>query len=124
MLSFRDMEEYTNSSSLKDSPANLEQKRIVLNPIHDSIAPEESNDAQIAASHIVGAPIGNIASDTESTAKAGEPLSREAQAAQRAEQILTIHKAAQPTAKKSPIPITVIAAVIAVAILIFALVYR
>lgn len=42
-------------------------RQLTMTPVHDDVLPEDEPDDLVAARHIIGAPIGNIESDTETT---------------------------------------------------------
>jgi len=64
------MEEYTSRKNIGfDEDIILSaEKKITVEPIHDDVHLDDESDAQIAASHANGSPIGNISGDRESTA--------------------------------------------------------
>lgn len=63
------MEEYTskNDIGLDKDVLLASEKKITLQPVHDDVHIDDESDVQVAATHANGAPIGNIASDREST---------------------------------------------------------
>lgn len=44
-----------------------QNRQLTMAPVHDDIIPEDEPDDLIAARHIIGAPIANVESDTETT---------------------------------------------------------
>lgn len=95
-------------------------KKMVLNPLtrEDQIEAEQSN-AEIATAHANGPAIGNFSGDIEATG--GEIAKKEAE--HKASQLLAMHKAANPP-KQSKVPISIIAVLIMIGVLLFALLYR
>lgn len=46
-------------------------RQLILNPVHETIVVEDEPDDLVANRHIIGAPIGNIATDSEATISQG-----------------------------------------------------
>ena len=124
------MEEFTNKdgAGAGRDEIRLTEKRVTLQPLHDDIRADDAPDAQVAASHINGTAIANIASDRETTAADPQvtTLSPQVAAEQRAIEALEAHKAAQPPskAKRHGRYASIIGLLIIIAIALFALLYR
>ena len=115
------MEEYTSrNENERDEDIILPaEKKVTLEPIHDDVHVDDESDIQIAASHANGAPIGNIASDRESTAidNTAEPTLSVMNDIPR-----RTHAEQQPKRRKHLRSIFIMAAIIAA--LLFALLFR
>ncbi len=62
------MEEFANNQQGPDRDIVLDaNKKLTIQPIHGAVQADTKIDAQVTASHANSAPIGNIASDQEST---------------------------------------------------------
>lgn len=95
------------------------EKKVVLNPINreDQIQAEQT-DAEVAAAHVNGPAIANISNDTEATGTSAAAQSAEV----KANQLISMHKAANPT-QKLKFPISVIVMLVIIGVLLFALLY-
>ncbi len=65
------MEEFANNEPGDNHDGVLDaEKKLTITPIHDQVQVDTEINAQVTASHANSAPIGNIASDQESTGEA------------------------------------------------------
>lgn len=116
--------EFDKNTHLPDDQILESSKKIVITPLgHEDLIRNEQKNAQVASVHSNGQVIGNIDSDTEITQPTSQPVSPATIADQKATALLAQHKAAQPV-KKTKASLSVIAGIIVIFILVFALLYR
>ncbi len=123
MVHYVTMEEFTQRKTKNEEDTLYDAtKKLVVAPVHkeDQIEIEESS-AQIAAANAIGPAIGNIASDTETTA--GDTVPAVTAAEQRTAELLAAHKMAKPAPHRK-LQVSLIAVAIMIAVLLFALLYR
>lgn len=111
------MEEFTKNEGGESTndiilPA---EKKLTLEPIHDNVHMDEESDVQIAASHANGSPIGNIASDTETTGETAD--TQTAVAAPASDEYVAPKKEPRVVANRHPYRMVVILAVVVVVLI-------
>lgn len=87
-----------------------EAKKVVLQPLHHDIAPEDLPDSVVAASHINGDMIGNIAGDIEQETDRIQPSAGVLQATP---------STATATPSPAPIWLTVVGLVLFILVIVF-----
>lgn len=67
-----EIEQTTAPSGTIDEATRIaaSNRQLTLNPVHDTVVVEDEPDELVANRHIIGPPLGNIASDSETTVAA------------------------------------------------------